>query len=180
MYAIIRTGGHQEKVSVGEQITVDRLKQEPGEPIDFVPLMMGLDDGTIVTDHQQLTDKAGVKGRVLQHFKGDKIDIFQYRQKTNYRRHTGHRQPLTLVEIAEVRFGDTVEKAEEKRAAEEAQKEALELGRQAREEEKKDAPKKVTPKKKPAAKATTAKAAGGAKTAPKKAAAKKSPTKKQG
>jgi large subunit ribosomal protein L21 len=180
MYAIIRTGGHQEKVVVGEQITVDRLKQEPGEPIDFVPLMMGLDDGTIVTDHQQLTDKAGVKGRVLQHFKGDKIDIFQYRQKTNYRRHTGHRQPLTLVEIAEVRFGDTVEKAEEKRAAEEAQKEALELGRQAREEQEKDAPKKVTPKKKSAAKATAGKAAGGAKAAPKKPAAKKSPGKKQG
>jgi large subunit ribosomal protein L21 len=180
MYAIIRTGGHQEKVVVGEQITVDRLKQEPGEPIDFVPLMMGLDDGTIITDHQQLTDKAGVKGRVLQHFKGDKIDIFQYRQKTNYRRHTGHRQPLTLVEIAEVRFGDTVEKADEKRAAEEAQKEALELGRQAREEQEKDAPKKVTPKKKPAAKATAGKAAGGAKAAPKKPAAKKSPTKKQG
>ena len=180
MYAIIRTGGHQEKVSVGEQITVDRLKQEPGEPIDFVPLMMGLDDGTIVTDHQQLTDKAGVKGRVLQHFKGDKIDIFQYRQKTNYRRHTGHRQPLTLVEIAEVRFGETVEKAEEKRAAEEAQKDALELGRQARAEQEKDAPKKVTPKKKPAAKAGAGKAAGGTKAAPKKTAAKKSPSKKQG
>lgn len=180
MYAIIRTGGHQEKVSVGEQITVDRLKQEPGEPIDFVPLMMGLDDGTIVTDHQQLTDKAGVTGRVLQHFKGDKIDIFQYRQKTNYRRHTGHRQPLTLVEIAEVRFGDTVEKIDEKRAAEEAQREALELGRQAREEEEKDAPKKVTPKKKPAAKATAGKAAGGSKAASKKPAAKKGPSTKQG
>jgi large subunit ribosomal protein L21 len=180
MYAIIRTGGHQEKVAVGEQITVDRLKQEPGEPIDFVPLMMGLDDGTIITDHQQLTDKAGVQGRVLQHFKGDKIDIFQYRQKTNYRRHTGHRQPLTLVEIAEVRFGDTVEKIDEKRAAEEAQREALELGRQAREEEEKDAPKKVTPKKKPAAKASAGKAAGGSKAAPKKTAAKKSPGKKQG
>ena len=180
MYAIIRTGGHQEKVTVGEQITVDRLKQEPGEPIDFVPLMMGLDDGSIITDHQQLTEKAGVKGRVLQHFKGDKIDIFQYRQKTNYRRHTGHRQPLTLVEIAEVRFGDTVEKADEKRAAEEAQLQALELGRQAREEADEDAPKKVTPKKKPAAKAAAGKAAGGAKAAPKKAAAKKGPSKKQG
>jgi len=180
MYAIIRTGGHQEKVSVGEQITVDRLKQEPGEPIDFVPLMLGLDDGTIITDHQQLSDKAGVKGRVLQHFKGDKIDIFQYRQKTNYRRHTGHRQPLTLVEIAEVRFGDTVEKADEKRAAEDAQKQALELGRQAREEQEKDAPKKVTPKKKPAAKASAGKAAGGAKATPKKPAAKKSTSKKQG
>ncbi|MGH2726577.1 MAG: 50S ribosomal protein L21 [Actinomycetota bacterium] len=158
MYAIIRTGGHQEKVVVGEQITVDRLKQEPGEPISFVPLMVGLDDGTIVTDHQQLTDKAAVTGRVLQHVKADKVEIFQYRQKTNYRRHTGHRQPMTLVEIAELRFGETVEKIDEKRAAEEAQKQALELTRQAEKEAEEDAPKKVTPKKKPAAKASGPKA----------------------
>ncbi len=179
MYAIIRTGGHQEKVAVGEQITVDRLKQEPGEPITFVPLMVGLDDGTIVTDHQQLTDKAAVTGRVLQHVKGDKVEIFQYRQKTNYRRHAGHRQPLTVVEIAELRFGEHVERAEEKRAAEEAQREALELSRQAQEEASKDAPKKVAPKRKPAAKATGGKATAAGKTAPKKAAAKKSPSTKE-
>ena len=178
MYAIIRTGGHQEKVAVGEQITVDRLKQEPGEPISFVPLMVGLDDGTIVTDHQQLTDKAAVTGRVLQHVKADKVEIFQYRQKTNYRRHTGHRQPMTLVEIAELRFGDTVEKIDERRAKEEAQKVAEDLAKAAQAEAEKDAPKKVTPKKKPAAKASAGKAGGAGKTAPKKAAAKKSPSKK--
>jgi large subunit ribosomal protein L21 len=179
MYAIIRTGGHQEKVAVGEQITVDRLKQEPGEPIDFVPLMVGLDDGTIITDHQQLTDMAGVTGRVLQHMKADKVEIFQYRQKTNYRRHTGHRQPMTLVEIAELRFGEKVEKLDEKRAAEDAQRQALELERQARAEAEKDAPKKVTPKKKPAAKAAGAKPKASAKAAPKKTPAKKGPSKKQ-
>ena len=180
MYAIIRAGGHQEKVAVGEQITVDRLKQEPGEPITFVPLMVGLDDGTIVTDHQQLTDKAGVVGRVLQHVKADKVEIFQYRQKTNYRRHTGHRQPMTVVEIAELRFGETVEKIDEKRAAEDAQRQALELERQAREEAEKEAPKKVTPKKKPAAKASSAKGTGAAKAGAKKAAPKKSSAKKEG
>lgn len=184
MYAIIRTGGHQEKVAVGEQITVDRLKQEPGEQIPLVPLMFGLDDGSIVTDHQQLSEKAAVTGRVLQHVKADKIDIFQYRQKTNYRRHTGHRQPMTVVEIAELRFGDTVEKLDERRAAEEAQRVAQELARQAQEEAEKDAPKQVTPKKKPAAKASGAKGAGakagGAKSPAKKAPAKKGSGKKEG
>jgi large subunit ribosomal protein L21 len=188
MYAIIRTGGHQEKVAAGEQITVDRLKQEPGEEIRFVPLLVGLDDGTIITDHQQLTDKAAVVGKVLQHVKGDKVDIFQYRQKTNYRRHTGHRQPLTVVEIAELRFGDAVVRLDEVRAAEETQRQALELTRQTEAESKKDAPKKVTPKKKAAAKsgaksgakASAGTAPGAAKTAPKKTAAKKSPGKKPG
>ena len=177
MYAIIRTGGHQEKVSVGEQITVDRLKEEPGEEVRFVPLMISKDDGTIVTDHAELTEKAAVVGKVVQHFKGDKIEVFNYRQKTGYRRHTGHRQPLTLVEIEELRLGDAVERAEDRRAAEEAQRQAIELQKQAEKEEAKAAPKKVTPKKKTPAKAA---AASGAKAAAKKPAAKKAPPKKQG
>ena len=156
MYAIIRTGGHQEKVTVGEQITVDRLKQEPGEEVRFVPLMIAKDDGTIVTDHAQLEKDAAVVGKVVQHFKGEKLEVFNYRQKTGYRRHAGHRQPLTLVDIEEVRLGDAVERAQEKRAAEEAQRASMALQKAAQEEEKKTAPKKVTPKKKAPAKATTA------------------------
>jgi large subunit ribosomal protein L21 len=179
MYAIIRTGGHQEKVTVGEQITVDLLKQEPGEEVRFVPLMIAKDDGTIVTDHAQLTDQGAVVGKVLQHIKADKLEVFNYRQKTGYRKHTGHRQKMTLVEISELRFGEAIERADEKRAAEEAERVARDLQRQAVEEEEEGAPKKVTPKKKTAAKTGT-KASGAKKSAakPKKAAAKKTSTKK--
>jgi large subunit ribosomal protein L21 len=177
MYAIIRTGGHQEKVTVGEQITVDQLKQEPGEEVRFVPLMIAKDDGTIVTDHTQLTDQAAVVGKVIQHVKADKIDVFNYRQKTGYRKHTGHRQKMTLVEIAELRFGDVVERAEEKRAAEEAERTARELQRQAAAEDAEGAPKKVTPKKKSAAK-SSAKSSAKTVAKPKKSAAKKSSSKK--
>ena len=108
MFAIIRTGGHQEKVTVGEQITVDLLHQEVGAEVRFVPLMVSRDDGTIVSDHKELQESASVVGRVLKHVKGDKVDVFQYRQKTGYRRHTGHRQPMTLVEITEIKLGDIV------------------------------------------------------------------------
>jgi large subunit ribosomal protein L21 len=180
MYAIIRTGGHQEKVAVGDQITVDRLKEEPGQEVTFVPLMIHKDDGSIVTDHAELARDAGVKGKVLQHFKGEKQEVFNYRQKTGYRRHVGHRQPLTLVEIEELRLGTAIERASEKRAAEEAKKQATELQRQAAESDDSGAPKKVTPKKKTpkaaASKSTGAKSTGaksGAKSATKKAAAKK-------
>jgi large subunit ribosomal protein L21 len=177
MYAIIRTGGHQEKVAVGEQITVDRLKEEPGAEIRFVPLMVHKDDGTIVTDHAELEKGAIVVGKVVQHFKGEKLEVFNYRQKTGYRRHTGHRQPLTLVDIEELRLGDAIERATDKRAAEETQRVTAELQKSAQEEDKKTAPKKVTPKKKAPAKASTAKTA--AKKAPaKKTAAKKAPPKK--
>jgi len=179
MYAIIRTGGHQEKVSVGEQITVDRLKEEEGATVSFVPLMIHKDDGSIVTDHAELAEKASVVGTVLKHFKGEKLEVFNYRQKTGYRNHTGHRQPLTLVEIAELRLGDAVERAEEKRAAETAQKEAIELQKKAEAEEAKSAPKKVTPKKKAPAKAATGAKAGASKTAGAKSATKKAAPKKK-
>jgi len=177
MYAIIRTGGHQEKVSVGEQITVDLLKQEPGEEVRFVPLMIAKDDGTIVTDHAQLTDQGAVVGKVIQHIKADKLEVFNYRQKTGYRKHTGHRQKMTLVEIAELRFGDVVERADEKRAAEEAERTARELQRQAAEEDAEGAPKKVTPKKKTAAKTSTKTAAKKSAAKPKKTTTKKSSSK---
>jgi large subunit ribosomal protein L21 len=177
MYAIIRTGGHQEKVAVGEQITVDRLKEEPGAEIRFVPLMVHKDDGTIITDHAELEKGAVVVGKVVQHFKGEKLEVFNYRQKTGYRRHTGHRQPLTLLDIEELRLGDAVERAEDKRAADAAAKVAADLQKAAQEEAKKAAPKKVTPKK-PTPKAAAGKAAAGKATAAKKPAAKKSAAKK--
>jgi large subunit ribosomal protein L21 len=115
MYAIIRAGGHQEKVSAGDTITVDRLKTDVGEEVRYVPLMVHKDDGTVVSDHKELGETAAVIGRVLEHTREDKIDVFQYRQKTGYRRHLGHRQPVTLVEIAEIRFGEVVERAEDKK-----------------------------------------------------------------
>ena len=104
MYAIIRTSGHQEKVVPGEVIVVNRLKQEVGDQVTFVPLVLSQDDGTTVTDKAALADKAKVVGTVREHVKGDKVDIYQYRNKTGFRRHTGHRQPLTVVEISEIQF----------------------------------------------------------------------------
>lgn len=108
MYAIIRASGHQEKVSPGEVIVVNRLKQAVGDQITFVPLVVSKDDGTVITDKKALEGNAKVVGAVREHVKGDKVDIYQYRQKTGYRRHTGHRQPLTVVEIVEIQVnGET-------------------------------------------------------------------------
>jgi large subunit ribosomal protein L21 len=163
MYAIIRAGGHQEKVAAGEQITIDRRKEDVGTQVTFTPLMVHRDDGSVVSDRSELEQgEATVVATVLQHMKADKIEVFQYRQKTGYRKHTGHRQPLTLVEIAEIRFGGVVETAPEKQAEEPEPVAAADEG----EGEKKPA--------KPKAKA------GGAKKAPaKKAPAKKAPAKKK-
>lgn len=117
MYAIIRAGGHQEKVTVGETITVDHLKQDPESQVSFTPLLVSVDEGTVVSDRKELAANAAVLGRVVRHVRGDKIDVFQYRQKTGFRKHTGHRSLLTMVEIAEIRFGDRRETLEDAQAA---------------------------------------------------------------
>lgn len=183
MYAIVRVGGHQEKVQPGERIVIDRVKTDVGGTIALTPLMISVDEGDTVTDHGRLKDQGAVVGTVIEHVRGDKVDVFQYRQKTGYRRHIGHRQALTVVEISEIRFGDKSVKGEEAKA-EAADKRDAELAaaaekrdaaRKAREDEK-AAKKKAAAAKKSAAK----KAAGPAKkTAAKKTAAKKSAPKKK-
>jgi large subunit ribosomal protein L21 len=165
MYAIIRTGGHQEKVNPGEQITVDFLnKQAVGDTVKFTALLISTDDGTVVSDHKELAEKGGVTGTVVQHIKADKVDVFQYRNKTGYRRHTGHRQPMTLVEITEIRLGDLVATAPV--PTEEPEQPAAE------------AVSAAAPAKKPAAKKAAVKKPAAKKAAP-KSAAKKAPAKKK-
>jgi large subunit ribosomal protein L21 len=103
-YAIIRAGGHQEKVEPGEQITVDHLKHEVGDEVEFTPLAISKEEGKLISDKENLTS-AKVVGKVVQHFRGEKVESFQYRHKTGYRRHVGSRQALTLVEIASITVG---------------------------------------------------------------------------
>ena len=185
MYAIVRVGGHQEKVHAGERIVIDRVKTDVGGTVQLTPLLVAPDEGDAVTDHEQLRSSAHVVGTVIEHVRGDKVDVFQYRQKTGYRRHIGHRQALTVVEIAEIKLGDVTvtgdaakaAEAEKRLAEQQAAEERREAARKAREEA-------ATAKKTAAAAAKKApdakKASGGAakKTAAKKTAAKKSAPKK--
>ncbi len=167
MYAIIRAGGHQEKVEAGAVISVDRRKEPVGESVTFTPLMVHQDDGTVVSDKGSLGEgDAQVVATVLQHTRADKIDVFQYRNKTGYRRHIGHRQPLTLLEISEIRFAGTVATAPPPAAEDEAEGSGDGDAEGAGD-------KKAPPSKKSAKKASAKK-----KTAAKKTAAKKTATKK--
>ena len=100
-YAIIRAGGHQEKVTVGERIVVDRLKDDVGAEVTFTPLLVTKEDGSVLSKKADL-GSALVKGKVVEHTKGDKIEVGQYRNKTNYRRRTGFRSSLTVVEITDI------------------------------------------------------------------------------
>lgn len=98
MYAVIRAGGKQYKVSEGDVIQVERL---PGaaDSVEFRPLLVVDDEGRAVAGPGSLAD-ARVRAEVLGEVKGRKLDVFYYRPKTGYRRHRGHRQRYTSIRIS--------------------------------------------------------------------------------
>jgi large subunit ribosomal protein L21 len=99
MYAIIRTGGKQAKVEEGDVLDIERIKAS--DEVSFTPLLVVTDDGTVVSDRKQLGD-AKVVAEVLGERRGEKIDIFKYKNKTGYRRHQGHRQTYTTIQVTKI------------------------------------------------------------------------------
>ncbi|AOZ72733.1 50S ribosomal protein L21 [Boudabousia tangfeifanii] len=100
VYAIVKAGGRQEKVSVGDVVVVDKLAAEVGETVDFQPLM--LVDGDKVTTGSKELEKVKVSAEVVAPAKGPKISIIKYKNKTGYRKRMGHRQKLTTVKITAI------------------------------------------------------------------------------
>ena len=116
MYAIIRSGGKQARVSAGDVLDVELLKDADSH-VTFTPLLVVRDDGVAVTDKPTL-DGLAVTARVLGEVKGRKIDIFKYKNKSGYRRRQGHRQRYTRLEI--VQIGSAVLGGSERARAKEA------------------------------------------------------------
>ena len=101
MYAIVTTGGKQYKVSQDEVINVEKLDAKVGDKINLNVLM--LVDGDKVTNGNPLVKNAEVVAEVVEHGKEDKIVVFKYKAKKNYRRKQGHRQPFTALKIVSVK-----------------------------------------------------------------------------
>ena len=103
MYAIVRAGGRQEKVAVGDVLQIDRLAAEPGTSLDL-PVLLLVDDGEVTSDRDAL-GRATVTVEVVGQTKGAKIDILKYKNKTGYRRRQGHRQKHTQVRVTGIESG---------------------------------------------------------------------------
>jgi large subunit ribosomal protein L21 len=97
VYAIVRAGGRQEKVAVGDVLTIDKVDGEPGSTIQLRPLL--LVDGTEVTSGASALDGVRVTAEVVAAAKGPKIRIMKFKNKTGYRKRQGHRQRLTTVKV---------------------------------------------------------------------------------
>ena len=101
MYALVKTGGKQYRVSKDDTILVERLSAEEGEQIILNDIVM-LGDGDKVTIGTPLVDGAGVSATVVRQTRGPKIIIFRRKRRKNHRRTQGHRQDLTLLKIVDI------------------------------------------------------------------------------
>jgi large subunit ribosomal protein L21 len=98
MYAVIKTGGKQYRIQVGEKLKIEQLKVENGSELNFVHVLM-VADGDTISMGTPLLNGAKVSARVLGQGRHDKIRIFKMRRRKHYQKHQGHRQNYTEIEI---------------------------------------------------------------------------------
>ncbi|GAA1918684.1 50S ribosomal protein L21 [Nocardioides marmoribigeumensis] len=100
MYAIVRSGGTQQKVAVGDVIEIDRVQSAAGDSVSL-PVLLLVDGAEVTSDADRLA-KASVTAEVLGATKGPKITILKYKNKTGYRKRQGHRQKYTQVKVTDI------------------------------------------------------------------------------
>ncbi|SFP66567.1 LSU ribosomal protein L21P [Nitrosomonas cryotolerans] len=98
MYAVIKTGGKQYRIEVGEKLKIEQLKAEDGSELVIDQVLM-IADGEKVSMGAPLVDGATVRATVLGQGRHDKIRIFKMRRRKHYQKHQGHRQNYTEIQI---------------------------------------------------------------------------------
>jgi large subunit ribosomal protein L21 len=101
MYAIIKTGGKQYKVSEGDAVYIEKLDAAEGDSVTF-ETVLSVVDGDTVKIGTPVVEGAKVTAKVEKNGKDKKIRVFKYKAKSNYRRRMGHRQPFTKVVIEKI------------------------------------------------------------------------------
>jgi len=97
MYAIVKTGGKQYKVAVGDVIDVELLD---GDTVDLQPVLV-VDGSTVLSSASDL-EKVSISGSIVGENKGPKIKILKYKNKTGYKRRVGHRQRYSRLEVTDI------------------------------------------------------------------------------
>ncbi len=104
MYAIVKIGGHQYKVSENDVIVVDRTVSAPEETVTIDAVLLAkAADGTVTVGTPTVAG-ASVEATVLDHFKGDKVIVFKKKRRKGYQKSNGHRQHLTRLRIDKLTF----------------------------------------------------------------------------
>jgi large subunit ribosomal protein L21 len=109
VYAVIKTGGKQERVQEGQRVAVELLGADDGAEVSFSPVLV-VDGTTILATPGELAG-ATVSARVVGEEKGPKIRGFVYKPKTRSRRRWGHRQRYTTIEVTAITAGTPAKEA---------------------------------------------------------------------
>jgi large subunit ribosomal protein L21 len=100
-YAIVKTGGKQYKVAVGDVVKVEKLDAEAGASVSL-PVALVVDGANVTSAAEDLANVA-VTGEILEHTKGPKIRIHKFKNKTGYHKRQGHRQRLTVLKVTGIK-----------------------------------------------------------------------------
>lgn len=102
MYAVIKTGGKQYRVSVGQKIKLEKLDTEEGKKVSFSEVLM-VGNGDEIKLGAPLLKSAKVTAKVLEHGRGKKIDILKFKCRKHHMKRRGHRQDFTQVQIEDIK-----------------------------------------------------------------------------
>ncbi len=100
MYAVIETGGKQYRVAPGESVEVETLAGDPGAEVEFGRVLAVVDGDSVKAGSE--VAGARVKGTIEAHGRGDKLIVFKFKRKKQYKRTIGHRQNFTRVNVSEI------------------------------------------------------------------------------
>jgi len=101
MYAVVKVGGKQYRVEKGDELVVDRMREDEGAKVSLEPLLYRSDDAAFAADDLA---KVKVEAVVRGHRRGPKIRVLKFKPKRGYKRRMGHRSEQTVLEIAEIKM----------------------------------------------------------------------------
>ena len=101
MYAVVRTGGKQYRLGVGDSVKVEKLSDEVGNIVELSQILMVSDGGEVKVGTPLVTG-ASVKAKIVGHGRNKKIRVFKMKRRKKYRRTQGHRQAFTQLKVTEI------------------------------------------------------------------------------
>jgi large subunit ribosomal protein L21 len=101
MYAVIETGGKQYRVQPGDTVVVETLPGESGDAVEFSRVLLISDDESVAVG-RPVIEGARVTGQIVDQVLGEKLTVYKFKRRKNYRKRNGHRQPYTAVKIDSV------------------------------------------------------------------------------
>lgn len=117
MYAVVKIGGHQYRVSEGDVLFVDKQNEEPGKKLTFDHVLLINDGNGGVTVGKPTVEGASVEAELLDNVKADKVIVFKKKRRKGYEVKNGHRQPMSQIEIGSISASGSTKKSKKKAEA---------------------------------------------------------------